>query len=280
VYGGSREFFVRSRSQSDVHKRISLGTPFDAESPPEHFAKGQRVEYYSTTAGKWIQCIVTNVESGGGVQLDVKPGAWIFKEEQPGRIRVPQTGPYSVGDQLEYNSASQGRWVNCTVAVVEPDGSIQINVKLGYLIGFEEQAEKLRIPQESPAEAPAVAIGQRVEYHSRSLDKWIPCHITAVEPGGDIQIDVKPGHSMSKAEQLERIRLPLSLDLRPKGPSFKVGQEVEKFDPTNQHWVKDMIESVDATGSVALNTSPNVQLTPDQQLMDIRIPRSKFLYYS
>ena len=64
-------------------------------------------------AGKWIQCTVTNVEMGGGVQLDVKPGVWIFKEEQPGRIRVPQTGPYSVGDQLEYNSASQGRWMCC-----------------------------------------------------------------------------------------------------------------------------------------------------------------------
>jgi len=243
---------------------------------PEYLAVGQQVEYWSTSQNKWVTCRVTHVETEGGVQVDVKPGTWIFKEDQPGRIRAPQSGAYSVGDQLEYYSASQRRWVKCIVTVVS-GANIQIDVKLGYDIGPEEQSEKLRTPQAT--ESSGYSIGQAVEYHSRSCDRWIPCHITSVHANGDINIDAKPGYAMGTEEQAERIRKPTGTSLNPKRQQFAVGQEVDVWDEQKQNWLKDKISGVEETGAVRLTTC-HIPMRVEEQEQNLRLPRHKFLYYS
>lgn len=264
------------QSKGPMDRRAS-DPSLSGDPAPDMLALGQQVEYFSASQNRWVPSRVTHMESGGGVQVDVKPGTWIFKEDQPGKIRVPQSGAYAVGDQLEYLSASQRRWVQCRVAVVEPSGAIQLDVKLGYSICREEQAEKLRLPQSGES---GFSIGQTVEYHSKSCDRWITCHVTAVAPNGDLSIDAKPGYAMSLVEQAERIRVPVVTSLVPQQQRFNVGQEVDVWDDHKQNWVKDKIEKVDETGGVMLGSISNISWQRQQQEENIRLPRDKFQYYT
>jgi hypothetical protein len=50
-----------------------------------------------------------------------------------------------MGQKLEYKSLTNGRWIPCKVVVIEPNGSLQLDVKVGHSLGAEEQAAKLRL---------------------------------------------------------------------------------------------------------------------------------------
>jgi lysophospholipase L1-like esterase len=50
----------------------------------------------------------------------------------------PPTSKAVVGDKLEYNSTTQGGWIECTVVETRPDGAIQVDVKPRHWFTIEE----------------------------------------------------------------------------------------------------------------------------------------------
>eukprot|EP00927_Polykrikos_kofoidii_P040225 TRINITY_DN34425_c0_g2_i1.p1 TRINITY_DN34425_c0_g2~~TRINITY_DN34425_c0_g2_i1.p1 ORF type:complete len:573 (-),score=76.28 TRINITY_DN34425_c0_g2_i1:36-1550(-) len=138
------------------------------------------------------------------------PGAQAGAEAvtRRGSKTVP-LGPLQVGQDLEFLSTSFGRWIPCKIIALDPAGGVEVDVKKGYFLKAEEQASRLRLPG-SCADS-GFSVGDQVEYFSKSYGRWVLCRVTAVEPGGGIQLDAKHGQTLSKEEQAQKVRAPTSL---------------------------------------------------------------------
>mmetsp|Transcript_27105 Transcript_27105/g.57544 ORF Transcript_27105/g.57544 Transcript_27105/m.57544 type:complete len:1166 (+) Transcript_27105:67-3564(+) len=101
------------------------------------FAVGEVVEYYSSSSQSWIPAKVIGVNPGGTYSLDCKP------DVRPDKIRrrssrshakssigdSSNANEYTVGEIVEYKSASQGKWIPARVAAVKPGGSYDLDCK-------------------------------------------------------------------------------------------------------------------------------------------------------
>jgi len=75
------------------------------------FDVGAAVEYYSASKGIWIPAKVLSVNQAKGTyDLDCKPQVVPSNMRWPGGER-PTGASFNIGDLVEYNSASQGKWV-------------------------------------------------------------------------------------------------------------------------------------------------------------------------
>eukprot|EP00747_Dinoflagellata_sp_TGD_P136053 gnl/TRDRNA2_/TRDRNA2_175511_c0_seq2.p1 gnl/TRDRNA2_/TRDRNA2_175511_c0~~gnl/TRDRNA2_/TRDRNA2_175511_c0_seq2.p1 ORF type:complete len:305 (+),score=39.92 gnl/TRDRNA2_/TRDRNA2_175511_c0_seq2:71-985(+) len=66
---------------------------------------------------------------------------------QPRGFRVParaSLSEFKAGQKAEYNSASNNRWVPCTVEKVYPNGDVEINIKKGYKLDLQTQQNSMR----------------------------------------------------------------------------------------------------------------------------------------
>jgi len=54
-----------------------------------NFAKGSRVQYYSTSAGCWVDTEILLTRATGEVQVQCKPGHWLSQDEQAAKLRTP-----------------------------------------------------------------------------------------------------------------------------------------------------------------------------------------------
>ncbi|CAK0845976.1 unnamed protein product [Prorocentrum cordatum] len=65
---------------------------------PLDVSAGSPVQYYSTSHGGWIDCVVDETNPKGEVQISVKKGYWMSPAEQSQRLRLP---PGEAGVALE-----------------------------------------------------------------------------------------------------------------------------------------------------------------------------------
>lgn len=80
------------------------------EAPPEYKA-GDRVEYFSSSQGKWVPAKVLQLKSNGRLDLDCKV------DVSPESVRFRKG--FGVGDWVEYYSSSQANWIAAQVGVSE-----------------------------------------------------------------------------------------------------------------------------------------------------------------
>jgi len=105
---------------------------------------------------------------------------------------------------------------------IDPSGAVQLNVKVGYWMSVEEQSRKLR-----SSKLGHLQVTQHMEYYSNTLGRWIPCRITAVEPNGAVQLDVKAGYSLSVEEQAQKLRLPTKVDVNAAREALTTSQRLQ-----------------------------------------------------
>lgn len=157
------------------------GKPASA-SKPRNASKAKK-------AGGSKESLDLKVEQPKHVPLDVSNGKARFKKYQ----------------NVEYNSITQGAWLEVQVITVNRDGCIMIDLKDGYWFTVEEQWQKFR-----DGSRKAWLVDSELEYWSVTHASWTPCVVIDRNPqDNSIQIDIKKGYWMSVAEQDEKLRLPL-----------------------------------------------------------------------
>merc|ERR1712150_396547 len=161
---------------------------------PKSYKTGDAIEYYSPTYRQWLACTVTAAHSDNSIEISIKPGFRLSREQQLEKVRVAgeakteaeqDTATFKVGQLIEYNSSSCGGWIPCHVTKVADDGIIQIDVKPAYDFTPDEQARKLRVPASVDIEPKRIAftVGLEVEVldETKDTEQWILTKVTEVK---------------------------------------------------------------------------------------------------
>lgn len=120
-------------------------------------------------------------------------------------------------------------------------------------------------PGARPPVAPArYQVGERVEYRSESQKRWIPATITATDPRGAVQVDVKPNWWIEIDAQADKIRRRRIPDMPADGfERFEKGEKVEYKSDTHKSWVPAVVQNVDPkSGAIQLDVKPGFWLEP------------------
>ena len=123
-------------------------------APARGFRVGEAIEFNSMTHGGWMQAYVDTVYPDGTLRLLAQPdrgGARprVLKDRVPPeehRVRhrgamgsasplphAAATHGFSVGQHVEYQSKSLGKWIRCIVARVHHDGALDLDREDDYL---------------------------------------------------------------------------------------------------------------------------------------------------
>jgi len=73
-------------------------------------------------------------------------------------------------------------------------------------VNFWEFKQALETPDTQSATTGGFMQGDKVQYFSASYDMWMDTKVTAVDAGGQIQLECKPGYWMPTAEQTQKVR--------------------------------------------------------------------------
>jgi len=271
---------------------------------------GQQLEFWSKTACRWIPCEVINVRSDLAIMVNVKPNTWLTLEDQAKRIRAfqlhkspdfsptkksleevndlddltnrPQRKGFHVGQPVEYLSVSAGRWIPSRVTHIDPESSIQLDVKPGCWIPIQHQQGHVRVPvleadeARQPSEASLLAAhgltdlqGAELEYYSLNLSAWIPCRIVQQDAqSGCVVIDVLPSAWITPAQQATYLRAPAPAHDRLRVPL--IGDKVVYFSESHTRWILTIITDVSDADEVELEIKPGVWISRDVQKRILR----------
>jgi len=108
-------------------------------------------------------------------------------------------------DNVYYNSASLGKWVEATVIMINEQGHIMIDTKEEYWFPLDEQREKIR-----PCGFKPFQVGEHVQYDSLTQHAWLDCKVIVVDPvDHSIQVSVKEHSWIKVAQQGDKVRYPV-----------------------------------------------------------------------
>merc|ERR1719356_1130259 len=125
---------------------------------------------------------------------------------------MTESGEYQVGQEVEYWSSGRSKWFPTKIKALKPDGSMQLEIHTdGRWVSKGDASSQVRLKPgtgggggaaAAPAPAPASAeykVGDKVEYHSARMNKWLPTEVTAVHSDGTLEVAVKTGARIPKA---------------------------------------------------------------------------------
>eukprot|EP00929_Paragymnodinium_shiwhaense_P076813 TRINITY_DN39546_c0_g1_i1.p1 TRINITY_DN39546_c0_g1~~TRINITY_DN39546_c0_g1_i1.p1 ORF type:complete len:1572 (+),score=466.03 TRINITY_DN39546_c0_g1_i1:140-4855(+) len=181
----------------------SFGTVLhlNPSAEPALYKKGDVVEYYGASLGKWIPATVLTANANGTYDLDCKPGVQLDK------IR-PSQGEYKVGELVEYSSATHG-WIAAKVQAVnaakgtydldcKPDVSKEKIRRAAAVNGSAVNGDTLHTMPAMNGDvgtggvATTYAAGESVEYFGQSQNRWIPAKVLKANADGSYDLDCKP----------------------------------------------------------------------------------------
>jgi len=137
------------------------------------YEPGDAVEYYSATFEEWISARVVDVSGSGGVELDVKRGAYLGPAVQQERLRFPGI-LWAVGDELMLKTES-GDWMPVVVESVGSRGEVVLDMLPNQPLSPTEQRTKLRKREASqPGGCEAEVGGRGVGEESRDQLDELP----------------------------------------------------------------------------------------------------------
>ena len=119
----------------------------------------------------------------------------------PRRQRLDAIHRYAPGQHVEYNSLSNGRWIEAIVDYVHSDGTVDLDVrKRADARYIRELSPRVQRPQPAAAQnfraarpAACFRIGERVQYHSEKKRCWINATVRNINRDGTIDIDRDDG---------------------------------------------------------------------------------------
>lgn len=136
-------------------------------------------------------------------------------------------------------------------------------------------------PSASVTRAPFTK-GQRVEYLSTTVNRWVQAQVTDVQPGsGAIMLDCKPGYWMPVEQQDQKVRLPtgasdaVSAAPGAGGGGYSAGQDVEYNSVSSGGYIAAKVTAVGPAGELQLDVKPGYWFRPEEAAMKIRMPRAR-----
>mmetsp|Transcript_46854 Transcript_46854/g.111501 ORF Transcript_46854/g.111501 Transcript_46854/m.111501 type:complete len:497 (-) Transcript_46854:70-1560(-) len=224
---GAAALQVEVESPTRMHRPISGGGKTPAGTRP---VVGQAMEYYSATHGGWVPCVIIEVEPNGNVRLDVKPAQALTPEEQLRKLRpsmaLPDGSPQASPSHLQAARMQAVQPAAAQQLQAVTDGSPSrrrlqhaATRDLRHERGRGNPAEAMqRAAHDAAAAATSsspqlrLQVGQQVEYHSKSNGGWVLATIIAVDSGGSVELDVKPGCKVPPKDQAAKLRPRRELD--------------------------------------------------------------------
>jgi len=190
---------------------------------------GEIVDYWSTSAGRWIAAKVLKVNAEEGqCDLDLKPGAQLGRLRKSAGLRPartehtgttwPKSGtkgsslapppPLSCGfkenDQVQYWSETKSRWLEAVVLQIrEKDGAIVYDLDCKRGTAADRVRPSLVVSQKQ------FEIGTDVEYWSTSAGRWLPAKVLRLYEHLSIcDLDVKPGAPLGRMRHATTTTVP------------------------------------------------------------------------
>eukprot|EP00434_Breviolum_minutum_P010579 symbB.v1.2.009331.t1/scaffold588.1/size186386/8 len=147
---------------------------------------------------------------------------------------------FNTGDEVEYFSGSQGKWIPAKVLLQRRDGRLDLDCKQDVL------ATQVRWPSSH-----GFAIGDVVEYYSSSQAAWISARVTSLKAKGRMDLDCKLDVSLDSVRPALKTseRLPTLLD---------AGESVEYFGAKMQRWIPAKVLKRNSNGTYDLDCKPGV----------------------
>jgi len=228
----------RQVSQSAPASGVST-EPDEADYKP-----GDAVEYMSSSQKAWVPARVISVGPSGTLNLSCKPDAppekvrrrgtssgargqaangastvWWFsswggthgglatKQEAlpgPAPSKDGEESVFSVGENVQYWSKTQGAWIPAKVLSINPDGTYKLDCKPDAPADRVQRLATVVQRQASSGGSSASAgsrttragshfkVGDFVEYSSATVKAWIPAVVLAVNDKGTYNLDCKP----------------------------------------------------------------------------------------
>lgn len=198
-------------------------------SSSESYQVGEMVEYWSTSAGRWVAAKVLKVKVGDGqCDLDLKPGAQLGRLRKASTLRPgladstpamwPMAGTknssvapppplscgFKDGDQVQYWSETKSRWLEAVVQRIrEKDGVIV------YDLDCKKGTPADRVRPSLVASQKQYQVGEEVEYWSTSAGRWLPAKVLRLyEHLSQCDLDVKPGAPVGRMRRVVRSATP------------------------------------------------------------------------
>jgi len=220
------------------------------------FASGAEVEYFSQSRKRWVLARVITCRSDGLYDLDCRagvsetsiravqqrpsaphtpPAADIAAAGTPPDARKVQNGQlfpkptFSVGEDVEYLSESQKRWVAAKVVRQCGDGYYDLDRKVGVLETNIRAVPRMPPSAQGPLIGGAVAaevppdarasgnedllangifsVGDDVEYFSESQKKWVAAKVIRQSSDGFYDLDRRAGVPETSLRVLPNTRL-------------------------------------------------------------------------
>jgi len=174
-----------------------------------------------------------------------------------------KVGLVKVGDDVEYYSPTNDRWLeNTVVRAVNDDGTYQVEVT--KIVRRVENKPSVRTG-DAPGNiryAFAPLIGDDVEYHSPTNQRWLDGSvISAINSDGTFQIDVwKNTHDGIIIENKPTVVFGEAPGTIRKIHDLDIGDAVEYHSPTNERWLDSCtVTGLNDDGSVAIDVVKRVR---------------------
>jgi len=147
-----------------------------------------------------------NIPQGGTAKELLKVPPKTQKGKLSGRLssRAPSVSP---GDKVQYNSATNNRWVPAVVKRVNLDGTVDLDIKPradpasiraakgpgGFLSGI----------MGGRSSGDGFEAGESVQYRSSTNRDWVEARIMRINGDGSVDLDIKP---MADPKRIRRLR--------------------------------------------------------------------------
>ena len=224
----------------------------------EKFEKGAEVQYFSETRERWIDATVEDRhEKDGAVTYDLN-----CKKGVPAERLRNSNVQYTVGEQVEYWSASSHRWMPAIVEKFQKEAkTCDLSVKPGAPLSRVRKAPGSAVPHFFKARVTSMSHGvgvpppplacsfkggDQVQYYSESKQRWMETTVIRIfEQDGNIcyDLDCKKGVFADKVRS----------SLRASQERYEVGEAVEYWSVSAGRWLSAKVTRVGVDGHCDLD---------------------------
>lgn len=236
-----------SSASRDPAGPVGSAAPYTATAGT--FAKGDLIEYWSSSHKDWLPAVITAADDGGRICIDLKPNTWITPTEQATRVRSRKPTPEVRQRDSRAPSPSP---------MIRRDPSLQRCPSAGG------RSPKDAIPPQyggSPGSRPA----------SRGPSPGPSIHRTPSAVG------VPRCASNPAFERPARGASPM----RPRSPSVgrlssaiagchRQGDHIDYYSPSHKEWLPAVVINTDQEGRILIDLKPNTWLTREDQNARVR----------